>query len=120
MEHVTPAPLKILVVEDDALQLRPLLRRITARGHEAVFACSVADALGRAALYDVAVLDLELPDGTGLEIAAGIAARRVVFVTGSCNEELLRLARAFGPVLTKPCSLWELIAEVERDERGDC
>ena len=68
MGPATPA--RLLVVEDDAALVEALCDQLQGLGHTAVAARSVADGLallGREA-FDVALLDLMLPDGSGIDI----------------------------------------------------
>jgi len=92
----TGAGLRILLVEDEPAN-RALIRAILGRsrepallGHVVHEAASVAEAraiLG-ASPIDVALLDVRLPDGNGLDLAAEIrasrhAATRIVIVSAS-------------------------------------
>ena len=58
--------------------------------------------------FDVAVLDLGLPDGDGVALATELLRvwpdARVVFVTAAPDGALAARARALGPVVPKP---WE-------------
>ena len=70
-----PGPLRLLVVEDDAGLADVVCERLKTRGHTAVSASTMADgltALGQE-VFDVAVLDLILPDGGGMEILRRIS-----------------------------------------------
>jgi two-component system KDP operon response regulator KdpE len=77
------APLRILVVEDEAtnrLLLRAVLARSTdqlIRAAELVEAETLASArsLLRAGAWDILLLDVRLPDGNGLDLVADVAAR---------------------------------------------
>jgi CheY-like chemotaxis protein len=115
--------LRILVVEDDALN-QALVRVILARaadpalrGARVVAARSLAQA--RAALaagtIDVVLLDMRLPDGSGLDLAAELQRRgdqvspAVIAVTGAVDEQRdAALAAGCVAVLGKPYSPAEL------------
>jgi DNA-binding response OmpR family regulator len=101
--------LEILLVDDDddtTAMLSLILRR---DGHNTV-RCDQLDTaatLLSARCFHLAVIDLSLPDGTGIE-AAKLARRRIpepylVALTGWSDGALLESARAvFDVVLTKP------------------
>jgi DNA-binding NarL/FixJ family response regulator len=59
---------RILVIDDDLLLQTNLVTWLRTRGYEGVGAVSVAEALRVAAWesFDVAIIDLQLPDGTGI------------------------------------------------------
>src|SRR5262249_5596690 len=65
-------PLRVLLVEDNKDTLRYLSAMLSRRGHDVRTAATLADALRAAAgnEFDVLVSDIELPDGTGLELMA--------------------------------------------------
>lgn len=80
--HVRPR--RVLLVEDDPLQARGLLRLLGHRGFEAQGAPTVAAALAAVAArppYDVIVSDLGLPDGSGEALAERL--RRPLFLSFS-------------------------------------
>jgi CheY-like chemotaxis protein len=111
--------LRILHVEDDELN-QALVRAIVARsadpavnGAQVVAAGSLA--LARAALaggaFDVVLLDMRLPDGSGLDLAAeirqggGRASPAVIALSGAAAEQRgAALAAGCVAVLGKPYS----------------
>jgi two-component system response regulator RegA len=96
-----------LVVDDSPVALRALGRRLTADGIDVVEATSVATA-GKVdvAALACAVIDLQLEDGDGPDLAAALLARRadlpVAFFTSAADASLVGRARALGPVFMKP------------------
>jgi putative two-component system response regulator len=112
---------KVLIVDDEP-ELRYALRRILTRaGHTVVEAESGAEALRRLlehAPVDVVLLDLNLPDGSGLEILSTIrasgAAVGVVVFTGSDASADMRdaLARGATGYLHKPADPLSVEAQV--------
>jgi two-component system, response regulator RegA len=85
--HGTASPTLLIVDDDDNLRTR-VMRAMSARGFSAREASTGAAALALAARepLDFAVVDLRLPDMTGLEVVRGLKAAspqtRVVVLTG--------------------------------------
>ena len=113
----------VLVVDDEA-GIRELLARALARaGHEVTTAGSAAEAsaLLERLTYDVLVVDRNLPDGDGLELA-GAARRqrpelegRVILMTGQLGPADAPSREMEGvPVLRKPFDLQEVLALVDK------
>jgi DNA-binding response OmpR family regulator len=120
---MTPEAARILVVEDDPVVRTFLADNLTADGYEMLVADTFSDAL-RALEYnspDLAVIDLKLPDGSGLDLirrvrdADGIASRLdptlPLVVLSGCASELDRVRgfeRGADDYLTKPFAYGEL------------
>ena len=66
---------RVLVIDDEPQILRALRINLSVRGYEVITAATGADALRSAADHrpDVIVLDLGLPDMSGIEVLAGLA-----------------------------------------------
>jgi DNA-binding response OmpR family regulator len=96
---------RLLVVEDYPPLAKVIAIGAKQHGHEVVRAGSVQRALATEGTFDVAILDLDLPDGSGLELADALLregrAHRVVFFTASRDQTLRRDALHYGPVLDK-------------------
>lgn len=97
-----------LIVEDHDLLRRMLGRLLEATGLRVTLAGTVAEALdassGAGTPYAVAFVDVNLPDGNGLDVAASLRARgaalKVIAMSGNPHaEEAARVADAF---LAKP------------------
>jgi CheY-like chemotaxis protein len=105
-------PTSILLVEDEALIRIMLFDMLEELGHRVVAeAGSIKDAqaLAETAMYDLAILDVNL-DGHSIEPIADIIHRRglpFVFMTGYGSSGL-PAAFADKPHLQKPCSLEKL------------
>ena len=111
---------RILVVDDDPLDLMILDSLLTAEGHELVFSEDGASAL---ALYtrqefDLVVTDLVMPRLNGLRLIKEIIRQNpnaaIIAISGMSPEQLPR-ARDYGAVqtLAKPIDRDELLATIE-------
>ncbi|GBD41799.1 Signal transduction histidine-protein kinase BarA [bacterium HR39] len=114
VEERPARPLTVLVVEDDPLGARLLAILLERLGHRVLHAADAADALAVLAAQpvDAVLLDLQLPDVHGLELARRLRAHPdpriarvpVVVVSGSDAPAERQRARAVGVVafLAKP------------------
>lgn len=121
----------VLVVDDNADLAEGFAEVLRSRGLEPVIVgSSAASALSQRALPRVAVLDVRLPDQSGIELARRLLARdpslQVVFVTGYAEEArdvvqrvLPELSADGGEpaILTKPVDLELLVVRVSEAAR---
>lgn len=116
MARATADPTRILVVEDEFLLLLLLEGILTDLGHEATLCGCCADALARMQQqpsFDLAIIDLGLPDGDGAELIAALWARapktKVIVSTGYSDlppalepaqraGRLILLTKPYGPI----------------------
>ncbi|MBN2369471.1 MAG: sigma-54-dependent Fis family transcriptional regulator [Vicinamibacteria bacterium] len=114
--------IRVLIVEDDEVLNEILQDEMKERGHEpsaTAGAVSAYEALGKRP-FDVAVLDLMLPDGSGLDVIKWIAEQELptecIVLTGHATVptaiEAMRLG-AYDYVI-KPTSMDELDALVRK------
>ena len=112
----TSMGLRVLVVEDDPTVRRAVARALRHAGHEVVVAERCDGARGLTQAVDVAVLDLELPDGTGVDFAGELlglgTTSGVVFFSGAIDPLLLGRASRLGTVVTKGDDLSRLLEAV--------
>jgi CheY-like chemotaxis protein len=115
---------RVLVVDDDP-NLRELVTiRLQKEGHRVVAADSAAEALAVVAQRgapDVAVLDVTMPDMTGLELLPAMRALDgceqlpAIFLSGRVDHDDVEAGRALNATyLTKPFSAVALCKAVER------
>lgn len=120
-----PAPLPILVVEDEPAVLEFMRTALERGGYATVAAASGAEALKLLAAgeYLGVITDMRTPGGiSGAGVHAWIEAHRrdlrarVIFVTGdTVNEDTAAVLRDTGaPCVEKPFRVQQLLAMVEK------
>ena len=108
-----PEPMRALIVEDDPVVARSIARRLLREGYTVSLAqtCRAARAAGPG--FHVAILDLDLPDGSGADLADELfrrgTVRGVVFYTGSLDGSQRTRASLFGLVVDKASNLDDVI-----------
>jgi signal transduction histidine kinase/ActR/RegA family two-component response regulator len=118
-----PAPtaprFRVLLVEDQQDTLRFLAMVLRTRGQEVVEAANLAQARAAAseARFDLLLSDIELPDGTGLELMRELRDTGTILgiaMSGYGSEEDVSQSRAagFAAHLTKPVDLAALEAVI--------
>ena len=114
------APTLLLVDDDEALRER-LARALRARGYEVVTAGSGAEGIARAEEEspELAVLDLRMPDLSGMEVLRALRARdpstRILILTGYGSIATAVEATRLGAIgyLPKPVDADEIVAAFE-------
>ena len=97
----------VLLVDDSPVVRRVLTQRLVADGFDVVAKPS-ADAARAVDLSTLAcaIIDIELPDGSGSHLAGELLQRRpslpVAFFTSGASAAVMALARTHGPVFAKP------------------
>jgi nitrogen-specific signal transduction histidine kinase/CheY-like chemotaxis protein len=116
----TPAPLRILLVEDSPDLAEGLAAVLERRGFRVTIASCVRAAMASASEgFDVLISDLSLPDGTGYEIARQLARRgplRAIALSGRGSDEDLRQCEeaGFQAHLLKPVEPRKLLRVLAR------
>jgi two-component system KDP operon response regulator KdpE len=115
---------RVLVVDDESQLLRVLRVHLEARGYQVDAAPDGRSALELAArsMPDVVVLDLGLPDISGVEVIAGLRGwTQVPIIILSVHEEeadkITALDAGADDYVTKPFSMAELLARVRAASR---
>ncbi len=113
--------LNVLLVEDNQETLRDLTLMLKKRNYNVVPADSLAAARAAAgqAEFDLLISDIELPDGTGLELIHGMGGGRKVpgiAMSGFGSEEDVQQSAGagFAEHLTKPIDLNRLESAIRR------
>jgi len=101
----------ILIADDSAVVRLTVGRRLRDAGHEVVECASFAEASVIAVTgLACALLDFDLGDGRGIDVAPRLAGVPVAFFTSENAPDILEAARTFGPVFKKPDDLDAAIA----------
>jgi two-component system, NtrC family, response regulator AtoC len=116
----------MLIVEDEIVLARNLAKAFTQWGFEVHHAASSAEArrLGATTPFDVALLDLRLPDGSGLAVLDALIAADadlpVIMMTayGSVAEAVSAMQRGARDFVQKPLELDEIRLKIENAIRG--
>jgi len=116
---------KILLLEDDPETASALARGLSIAGHDVSSAALRSEALQLLdqRSFDVAILDVGLPDGEGYDVVAALRARYpetwILMLTarGSVADRVEGLDRGADDYLVKPVSLAELAARLRARER---
>ena len=111
---------KILLLEDDTMIASGILYALETEGYETNHATDIKDARSLIENYnfDLAIIDMQLPDGTGFDVGKILenTATSVIFLTVVDDENTI--VRAFDEgaedYIVKPFRIRELLARVRR------
>jgi two-component system OmpR family response regulator len=112
--------MRILLVEDDPVLGMAVRDQIVADGHSVDWMRRLADAGGaiRAAVYDLVLLDLMLPDGRGLDFlrarrsAGDVTPVMILTARDQISDRIAGLNAGADDYLVKPFDLFELSARI--------
>jgi DNA-binding NtrC family response regulator len=127
VEELTKPGGDVLIVDDNEALAENIAEALKEHGLQPVIGGSAAAALAQRRLPRVAVLDLRLPDKSGIDVAKRLAARdpriRILFMTGHAEElrdrlqplvDVLPLLDRDEPYVTKPFDLGALVERLLR------
>lgn len=114
--------IKLLIIDDEVEFASTLCQRLCLRGFEAVDVHSGTEGLVRVEemLPDVVILDLKMPDVSGLDILADIKEREpdieVIMVTGhgSSASGIKAMENGAFDYIMKPVDLGELLEKINQ------
>ncbi len=103
---------RILVVEDDPIQLEMRQQILENAGYEVVTAQNAQEALKRFAGCPVVVMDMRIPEPEdGVRLIQAIAGQaRIIVLSGGQVDSALPV----DEFLTKPCPSKRLLASIDR------
>jgi DNA-binding NtrC family response regulator len=114
--------MRLLIVDDDDVLRDTLERRLRKQGLAVTGAASFADALVKAQedQFDVALLDLHLPDGTGIELLSKLKENQpelealMLTAHGSMETAIQAMKAGAYDYLTKPFQLPDLEVHIQK------
>lgn len=112
--------MKILLVEDNKSIIKGIEYAFAQNGYDCEYCVSFNEAMQKAPFnYDIAVLDITLPDGNGFDLFGKIRKYSdlpVIFLTAVDDEDSVVNGLELGAddYITKPFSTRELIARIKR------
>ncbi|MDR2551147.1 MAG: response regulator [Desulfobulbus sp.] len=119
--------MRVLLVDDEEELVATLAERLDMRGIDAAWASDYRSALGLVEVreFDIALLDVRLPEMSGLELKRLIEARRpdmkFIFLTGHGSEEDFEACSAESGkeyYLIKPVQIEVLVAKLNEICQG--
>ena len=119
LERPSSGPPSILVVEDDPLLAEALGRLFCRRGCtvRVTFTAAQAEREATARQFDCAILDVQLGDGDGINLASRLlCGKRIggaVFYSGVLDGETRRRAANLGAVVDKTARVEKIARAVE-------
>lgn len=116
---------KILIIEDDRSIQKMLTVALRAKDYDCKEAMTVKDGIAETAIYqpDLILLDLQLPDGSGLEIVKTVRNWTwvpiiVLSVINREEDKIALLDSGADDYVTKPFSMGELLARIRTSLRN--
>lgn len=116
--------LKILIVEDEVLFARAVVRKLQKAGFECEHAENLTDARAIIKQFapDIALMDMRLPDGNGLDLLPEFVAKNIACVVmtahGDINDAVSAMKQGALDYLKKPIDLDELLISVQKAEKS--
>ena len=107
---------RILVVDDEKVVRELLAQMLREQGYLVDVAASAREARALVGPFDLLLTDVVMPDTDGIQLASHVDARRVLFVSGYDQEELVEAHESF---LQKPFSRDELARAVREALDGE-
>jgi len=110
----------ILLVEDDMMIASGLVYALEQEGYTVVHCKNVSEALNviKTDKFDLAILDMQLPDGTGIDVHEALKKLETAVIFLTVVDDEGNIVRAFesgaDDYVIKPFRLRELLARIKR------
>jgi len=114
---------KVLVVEDEALFARAVVKHLKKTGFDCESAATLSDARALAKQFapELVLLDMRLPDGNGLDLIAELVDKgiKVIVMTayGEVSDAVHAMKLGANDYLKKPIDLEELLLIIQKNEK---
>ncbi|MGN0413060.1 MAG: response regulator transcription factor [Lachnospiraceae bacterium] len=111
---------KILLVEDDAMIASGIKYALEMEGYEATHVTNIKDALDiiTEINFDLAILDMQLPDGIGFDVSDKLKTTTTAIIFLTVVDDENNIVKAFedgaADYVVKPFRIRELLARVKR------
>jgi DNA-binding NtrC family response regulator len=115
-------PSKVLLVEDEVLFARAVMRKLQNAGYECEHVECIEDARKSTKQFaaDIVLLDMRLPDGNGLELLPEFIAKNMAVIVmtafGEISDAVNAIKQGAVDYLKKPIDLDELLISVQKVE----
>lgn len=115
-------PTKLLIVEDEVLFARAVIRRLQKVGYECEHVENIQDARAMIKQFsaDVVLLDMRLPDGNGLDLISEFTAKNMTVIVmtahGDVSDAVTAIKQGAVDYLKKPIDLEELLLCIQKSE----
>jgi len=115
--------IKLLIVEDEVLFARAVMKRLQKAGFECEHAETLQDgrAIAKQFLPDLVLLDMRLPDGNGMDLLPELVASGVTVIVmtayGDISDAVNAIKLGADDYLKKPIDLEELLLIVQKNEK---
>lgn len=111
---------KILLVEDDAMIASGIKYALEMEGYEATHVTNIKDALELISKinFDLAILDMQLPDGIGFDVSDKLKTTTTAIIFLTVVDDENNIVKAFedgaADYVVKPFRIRELLARIKR------
>ena len=115
-------PTKVLVIDDEVLFARAVVKRLQKAGYACEHAENISDSidLARQFMPDLVLLDMRLPDGNGLTLLGDLLAKGIAVIMmtahGEVSDAVAAIKQGALDYLKKPMDLEELLLIVQKSE----
>ena len=120
MDHMGSISGKILLVEDDTMIASGIQYALETEGHRVCHVRTIESARSKIqnTAFDLAILDMQLPDGNGFDISKELQGTNTAVIFLTVVDEENAIVKAFedgaADYIVKPFRIRELLARVKR------